>query len=227
MNLFFRQSLLLFKKDLIAELREPHHFLSVILFGLLLLLLFSFALSTDPDLMRKIAPGLFWLAILFSSILALEHSFRKETEGGQWEGLLLLGADPKALFLGKFLANLTSVTLMQVLLLLPMSVLYDLTPDVSLLTVLLLGGIGISSLGTFYAGLMASFREGQALLPLLLFPMLVPLLLASVKVTELLLVHDLFGQQVAWFKLLILFDTIFLLGSLLSAEWLFDSPGGG
>ncbi len=223
MSLFFRQAFLIFKKDITTEFREARHFFSILLFGILLLLIFSFALSADPELMRKMAAGLFWLATLFSSILALNHSFEKETEEGQWEGLLLLGSDPKALYLGKLLANVTFLFLMQIILLPLMAILFDLTLAFSLFGVLLLGSVGIATLGTFYSGLTVSLREGQVLLPLLLFPMLVPVLLATVKITELILVHDLFEQQVAWFKLLIIFDGIFLLASLLCAEILFDS----
>lgn len=222
MMLFFRHVFLLFKKDLLSELRESHSFISVLLFGLLLFLLFSFALSVDPELMKKMAPGLFWLATLFSSILTLEHAFQKETEDGQWEGLLLLGMSPKAMYLGKMLTNLASIFLLQIFLLPLMVVFFDISLTWDLIRILLLGSLGIAGLGTFYSALTASFREGQVLLPLLLFPMLVPVLLASVHVTGLILAHDLFGQQVAWIKLIIVFDTIFLLGSLLCADLLFD-----
>lgn len=217
-----RQALSLFKKDLLTELREARHVVSILLFGLLLLLIFSFALSVDPDLMRKTAPGLFWLAVLFSSLLALDHSFRRETEEGQWEGLLLLGSDPKAVYLGKMLANLAILIVLQIFLLPFLMVFFDISPTVSLGVVLLLGSLGISALGTFYSGLTASFREGHLLLPLLLFPMLVPLLLAAVHATQFALVQDVFGQQAAWLKLLIVFDMVFLLGSLLCADFLFD-----
>lgn len=209
-------------KDLLSEVRERRHFFSTLLFGLVILLLFSFALSVDPDLVRRLAPGLFWLAILFSSLLALEHSFLKETEERQWEGLLLLGADPRALYLGKLMANLATVGLIQLVLLPLMAILFDLSLTWSLLSVLLLGSLGISSLGTLYAGLTATFREGSVLLPILLFPMLVPVLLSSVKVTELLMAHDLFGQQVAWLKLLVVFDFVFFLGSLILSDFLFE-----
>lgn len=219
---FCRQVFLIFKKDLLLEFREPDHFLSLLLFGLLLLLLFSFALSVDPDLMRRMAAGLFWLAVLFASLLSLDHSFRKETEEGQWEGLLLMGLDPKALYLGKCLSHLCFVLLLQLWLLPLMAGLFDLSLSGSLVFVLLLGSLGITTLGTFYAGLTATFREGQTLLPLLLFPMLVPVLLASVKATELAMVHDLFGQQIAWLKLLTVFDIVFFLGSLLLSETMFE-----
>ncbi|MBI1909159.1 MAG: heme exporter protein CcmB [Deltaproteobacteria bacterium] len=222
MKSLLRQALAILEKDLLIEYRDKSRFVSVFLFGLLLLLLFSFALSVQPDLMRKMAAGLFWLTILFSSLLALEHSFQREMEEGQWEGLLLLGTDPRGLYLGKMLANLFFVFFLQLALLLPMAVLYDIQLSPALVTILFLGSLGISSLGTFYAILTTHFRGGQLLLPLLLFPMLIPLLLAVVKVTELTLAHDLFGQQVAWLKLLTLFDIVFLLVSLLTIETLLD-----
>lgn len=222
MTSFPRQTLLVMKKDLIVELREARHFVSVILFGLLMLLLFSFALSVEAELMRRMAPGLFWIAVLFSSLFTLQRSFQMETEEGRWEGLLLLGTDPKALFLGKLSANLIFLLLLQTILLPLMVVLFDLSPTWRLAVIFFLGSLGTVTLGTFYAGLTATFREGQVLLPLLLFPMLVPLLLASVHATHYLLVRDLFGQQAAWLKLLIVFDTVFLLGSLVCADFLFD-----
>lgn len=222
MRPFARQVFWIFKKDVIAEIRQFHHLLSVLLFGLLLLLLFSFALSVDPGLMRKMAPGLFWLSVFFSSILMLGSSFREETSDGQWEGLLLLGADPKALFLGKLCSNLFSVTILEIFLLPLLVILFDQSLTLSLGLVLFLGSLGIATLGTFYAGLTASLQEGQVLLPLLLFPMLVPVLLCAVSATTLVLARDLFGQQVAWLKLLAVFDIIFLLGSLICADFLFD-----
>lgn len=222
MRFFFRQAGAVLRKDIVAEIRDLDHLLSVFLFGFLTILLFSFALSVEPELVRKMAAGIFWLAILFSSVLNLQHSFQRETENGQWEGLILLGISPQALYLGKMLANLALILLLQTVLLPIMTILFDLSLTPALVFVLVLGSFGIASLGTCYSGITAALRGGQVLLPLLLFPMLVPLLLASITVTRLLLAHDLFGQEVVWLKLLILFDTIFFLGSLLLAEALFE-----
>ncbi len=222
MSLFLRQTFAIFRKDLLMEAREGHHLLSIVLFGVLLLLLFSFALSVDPDLMRRMAAGLLWLAVFFTSILSLGHSFRKETEDGQWEGLLLLGTDPRALYLGKFLTNFSLLLLLEAVLLPVMAVFYDQSLTPSLGFALVLGSLGLATVGTLYAGLTASFREGQLLLPILLLPMLVPVLLCAVNATSLALAGDLFGQESAWLKLLMVFDTIFLLGSLLFADSLFD-----
>ncbi|MBI2982549.1 MAG: heme exporter protein CcmB [Deltaproteobacteria bacterium] len=217
----------LLSKEMRVEFRELYHLLSLFMFALLLLILLSFALGNNPDLMKKVAPGLFWIAIFFSSTLTLNSSFRRETEDGQWEGLLLLGIDPKALYLGKFLANLIFLLTLQIILVPFWIVFFDLSFTFSLLSILFLGSIGISTIGTFYAGLVASFREGPVFLPLLLFPMLVPVLLASVQATQYLITQDPFGQQIVWVRLLIAFDIIFFLGSLSLADFLFEEPQGG
>ncbi|MBI4196928.1 MAG: heme exporter protein CcmB [Deltaproteobacteria bacterium] len=218
----FYQVLALVKKDLLLEFREVDHLVSLLLFGFLLLLLFSFALSVEPDFMRKMAPGLFWMTILFSSLMMMERSFQRENEGGQWEGLLLTGADPKVLYVSKMLSNLLFIILIQVIIFPLMVFLFDLSLTPSLWSIFLLGSLGISSLGTTYGGLTATLKGGGIMLPLLLFPMLIPVLLASVKITELTLAHDIFSQREVWFKLLILFDSVFLLGSILLSDVLFD-----
>lgn len=218
-----RTLLALLYKDVLVELREVHHVLSVVLFGLMLMLLFSFALSVDPDVARRIAAGLYWLAIFFTAILTLEHSFRREMVAGQWDGLLLTGVDPRLLFVGKVLAHLLLLFLVGATLLLPMAVLFDVSLSWRLVSVLALGTLGIAGVGTFYAGLTARVREGQVLLPLLLFPMMVPLLLAAVHATQFAMSHDVFGQQIAWLRLLAVYDLVLGVGALLCAGPLFES----
>lgn len=220
--LFIRQVMTVFKKDLLLELREPAHLLSVALFGFVLFVLFSFALSVEPELMRKMAPGLFWMALFFSSVLTLERSFQREVEDGQWEGLLISGASPQALFLGKFLSNLALIMVLQLFFAPLLALLFDLSLKAPLVFIFFLGSFGISTLGTCYAGLTVSLKGGSALLPILLFPMLIPVLLAATETTKLMLAGDLFGQQTAWIQFLILFDILFFLGSLLNAENFFD-----
>ncbi|MBI2082141.1 MAG: heme exporter protein CcmB [Deltaproteobacteria bacterium] len=224
---FLSQTYWILTKDLKIEFRELYHLISVFLFGFLLLILLSFSLGSHPDLMKKIAPGLFWIAIFFSSILMLNSSFRREMEDGQWEGLLLLSIDPKALYLGKLLGNFLFLLVLEIGLLPFLVIFFDLSLNPSLLSILILGSAGIATVGTFYAGLITSFREGQILLPLLLFPMLVPVLLASVQATQYLMTDDPFGQQIIWVRLLIVFDFIFLLGSILLADLMFEEPQGG
>lgn len=219
---FLRHIMAIVKKDLVAELREPDHTIAVLLFGLLLLMIFSFALSVEPELMRRMAPGIYWLAVLFSALLTLNHSFQRECHDGQWEGLLLFGISAQALYLGKMVGNLSMILLLQLLLLPLMSILFDVSLSWPLITIIILGNIGITTLGTMYAGLTSTLRGGQALLPLLLFPMLVPVILAATEAARLVLANDLFGQRIVWLELLILFDIVFFLGSVLCAEAFFD-----
>jgi len=219
---FFRETVIVCRKDLLMEFREARHLISVILFALLLLLVASFALSAEPEFLKKGAGGLFWLVVLFSSILTFEHSFQKEVGSGEWQGLLLLGLDPKALFLGKMLTNFL-IVLATASVLGPFLVfLYDLSPTASFPLVVFLGCLGLAVLGTLYGGMTVPLRGGQALLPLLYFPMTIPLILAAVHATSLAGIPDLFGGQSVWLRLLILFDVVFFFGSVALSDFVME-----
>jgi heme exporter protein B len=127
------------------------------------------------------------------------------------EGLLLLPSDPRALYYGKALANWLQLVILGVALVPVMVVLYDAgtTRLFSLLAIILLGAAGLSAPGTLYAAMTAQVRSKQTLLPLLLFPLIVPVLLASVKATSLVILGDPMGQARSWISLLVAFDAIY------------------
>ena len=187
--------------------------------------MFSFAIGAEPTLLQRMAPGLLWMVILFSSILTLERSFQTELEQGCMEGLLLYSNSYRALFLGKFLGNVIFIIFVQAVAVIAMFILYNLDfpkrPGL-LLGVLLLGDIGIASIGTFYAALTAKTKARQVLLPLLLFPMLVPLILGAVYVTGFALTGDLFEESYAWIRLLLIFDTVFVAACFMAANPLME-----
>ena len=210
---FFRCAIGIFHKDLLSELRKREHINSIFFFALLILFLFSFALGTEPLLLQKLTPGLLWLAILFSSTLALERSFQAETESGCLDGLLLYSISPRAVFLGKLLSNLFFIVIVQIIVTSMMFILYGLDAPKNfklLLLVFILGDVGIATLGTFYAVLTTKTKARYILLPLLLFPMLIPLLLGSVYVTQYALEGSLFSQSEMWLSLLGIYDSVFL-----------------
>jgi heme exporter protein B len=183
---------------------------AIFVFGATSLLLFSFAIGPNAEALRQHAAGFIWLALLLSSTLTLAESFQSEMEGRALEGLLLLPADARALYYGKTLANWAQLTLLGVALVPLMVVLYDapLPRAGGLLGIILLGAAGLSAPGTLYAAMTAQARARQTLLPLLLFPLVVPVLLASVKATSLLLTGDPMGQLRSWTALLVCFDAI-------------------
>ena len=199
------------QKDLLLQWRTRGQFLAVFVFGATSLLLFSFAIGPNYDSLRAHAPGFLWLALLLSSTLTLTESFQIEMEQKALEGLLLLPTGQRALYYGKAIANWFQLTLLGIGLLPVMVVLYDASiPRIpALLGIIVLGAAGLSAPGTLYAAMAAQARAKQTLLPLLLFPLVVPVLLAAVKASSLLMTTDPMGQTRSWATLLISFDLIY------------------
>lgn len=198
------------RKEALLQWRSRAQLLAVYVFGASALLLFSFAVGPHAELLRENAAGFLWLGLLLSSTLTLAESYQAEMEQRALEGLLLLPASPAALFYGKALSNWVQLTLVGSGLIPLMVVLYDapLPRPLSLLGVIALGSAGLSAPGTLYAAMTHQARARQTLLPLLLFPLVVPVLIASVKATSLLLTGDPMGQFGPWALLLLSFDAI-------------------
>jgi heme exporter protein B len=208
-------------KDLTAERRTKANFNAVVFLAGLILLLFGFALGPDQEALRSVAGGVLWLTVLFSGVLSFNRSYEQELENGALEMLLLYPGDRRSIFLGKLLANLAFVLLVEAVMVPAAALLYDIPVwDVMLplSLVLFLGTVGFVTLGTFYAAMASRLRAREVLLPLLLFPMLIPLLVGAVQATGGILNGDLMGQSGAWLRLLVVYDVIFFLGALFAFE---------
>jgi len=200
------------RKDFLLEWRGRARINATIFFAILTLLLFSFAVGPHHAILEQNAPGYLWLAIFLSSIMSLSESQRLDNENGALEGLRLLAVDARAIFLGKSLVN-TVFLLALATLLVPVSVaLYGTSIKAglgSLLLTLFLGTAAISAPGTLYAAIAVQARARDVLLPLLLFPILIPGLLASVKATTLVLQGDPMNQLQSWTILLTAFNVVY------------------
>ncbi len=206
------QTLAILRKDLLLDLRGQRRALAVGLFGLTTLLLFSFAAGPDSESLSQNAAGYLWLAVLLSSTLALAESFRVELEDDALEGLSLLPVDPRALFYGKALANTLFLVALSALLLPLASVLYgvSLTGSSTMLAAyLVLGVAGLAAPGTLHAAMTSRARGRDVMLPLLLFPIVIPLLMAAVKGTGLLFLGDPMQQSGDWLRLIVAFDIVY------------------
>ena len=205
-------------KDLTTERRSKAGFNAVAFLGVLILLLFGFALGPDAEALRNAAAGALWLAILFAGVLAFNRSYQLELDGAALEPLLLYPAPRWTIFAGKLVANLLFVLLVEAIVVPVAIVLFQVRAPGGWLPasgVLLLGSIGFVALGTFYASMASRSRAREVLLPLLLFPMLVPVLLASSEATSALLAGDPMQDAGAWIRLLAMFDVIFVVASCL------------
>jgi len=214
---FFRtlaaQTAIILHKDLLLEWRSRSRLVSVLLFGVVTLLLFSFAVGPDVVALRAGAAGFLVLALLLSSTLGLSESFRLEQEQEAVEGLLLLPVEPAALFYGKALGNTVFLSLLAPILAPVALVLYSVEPGLGglarLFALWVLVAAGLSAPGTLYAAMTSRLGSQDVLLPLLLFPLVVPVLLGAVKSIDLVLNGDAMSQLGSWTALLIAFDLIY------------------
>jgi len=212
-------------KDLTAERRSKANFNAVVFLAVLMLVLFGFALGPDAEALRGAASGVLWLTVLFSGVLAFNRSYQLELEGEALETLLLYPGERWPIFVGKLVANLAFVFLVEIVVVPMAAVLYDVSiwhvlPQ--LLAVLALGTVGFVTLGTFYAAMASRVRAREVLLPLLLFPMLVPLLVASVGATTALLAGNAMHDAGSWIRVLVAFDAIFFVAAMLAFAYVIE-----
>jgi heme exporter protein B len=203
---------ILLRKDLLLEWRSRARANALVFFALSTVLLLSFALGPDTTFLRRAAGGTLWLAILLASVLALGESFRVEQENAALDGLRLAPADARALFLAKALANAALLFLVGVVVLPVLGALASLTLSLGvlrLLGVLALGCLAIAAPGTVYAAIASHARSRDVLLPLLLFPLLIPAVVAAAKATSLVLEGDPMLQFGSWLGLLAGFNLVY------------------
>jgi heme exporter protein B len=214
------------RKDVTTELRAKAGFNSVASLGVTILVLLGLALGPDAEALRNAAVGAVWLATLFSGVLAFNRSFQVELESGALEPLLLYPGPRWTIFAGKLLGNLIFLTLMVAIVVPAGVVLFGVQVPArwpSLLGVLALGVVGLVVLGTFYASMASRSRAREVLLPLLLFPMLVPVLLAATTASNALLGADVMHEAGAWIRLLVAYDLVFLTATFIAFEHVIEA----
>ncbi|MEM1247730.1 MAG: heme exporter protein CcmB [Acidobacteriota bacterium] len=209
----FRSAWRILLKDLRIEWRGRARLFSVVLFGVVTLLLFSFALGADSQALAQATSGFLVMALLLSSTLGLSESFRIEHQEGAEEGLRLLPVDPVAHFHGKALGNAFFLLLLAPILVPVGLVIYGAEPEpvtlLGLASVWALASFGLAAPGTLFAAMTSRLNSQDVLLPLLLFPLSVPVLLSSVKAFDLTLNGDAMSQLGAWRLMLGSFDVVY------------------
>jgi heme exporter protein B len=181
-----RDALLVAGKDLRLDARSRVALNQVLPFALLVLVLFAFALDPDRGLLEAATPGLYWIAVLFSGLLALQRSFSVEAADGNRDALRLSGLDPAGIYLGKVLSVAVQLLVLEVLLGVGVAVLYSTQLDGwgLLVATVAVATTGIAAAGTLYGVVAAGLRVRETLLPLLLLPVLAPVLIGSTRAFE-------------------------------------------
>jgi heme exporter protein B len=198
-------------KDLLLEFRTKERISSLFVLSFLIVLVFVFALSPEQIQGSETEAALLWVTLVFAGMLSLQRAFLIEQERGCFSGLLLTPIEPGTLFLAKMLGNVLFLLLVE-LIVAPLSLALFGAPLLRSLfmlpVVLLLGTVGFSALGTLFAAIAVRTRAREVLLPVMLLPLLVPLLIAAVKVTSAVLTgEEWYG---VWFRVLVAFDIIFV-----------------
>ncbi|MCL5256194.1 MAG: heme exporter protein CcmB [Chloroflexi bacterium] len=216
MSRYFQDVGAIIWKDVISELRTKEMLSSMVVFAVLVILIFNFALEVSgvaPDL---IVPGVLWVAITFAGILGLNRSMASEKDKGCLEGLMLCPVDRSAIFLGKMLGNVIFMLIVEVVVVPVLSVLFNLPILMPwLILIVVLGTFGFATVGTLLSTVAVNTRTREVMLPVLLFPIIVPLIIASVKATRAIIIGQAWADILPWLQLLGAFDVIFLVVCLL------------
>ncbi len=209
-------------KDLRAELRAKDILTFMFVFAFLVIVIFNFAFELQRLEPEAIAPGVLWVAFTFAGVLGLNRSFVLEKDRGCLEGLMLCPVDRGAIYLAKMMGNIIFISLMEAIALPLFLALSNLPLPWELLPILLLGTIGFAGVGTLFAAISVNTRTREVMLPLLLFPVIVPVIIAAVKATGVVFAGGSLKEAGSWLNLLISFDAIFLVVAFITFEYVLE-----
>jgi len=210
-------------KDLTAELRSRELLGAMLVFALLVILIFNFALELDVRTRQSVTAGVLWVTFAFAGTLGLNRAMAVERERGCLDGLLLAPVDRTALFFGKALGNLLFMLIVAAVILPVYSLLYN----VNLLRPALVGVIGLGSIGyvivgTLFSAMAVQARTRDILLPILLFPVVLPVLIAAVRATASILLAIPLAEIRGWFNLLIVYDLLFIAVAIMTFDYVVE-----
>ena len=197
-------------KDLAAEMRSRELLSAMFVFALLVILIFNFALELDVSTRGTVTAGVLWVTFSFAGTLGLNRSMAVEKDRGCLDGLLLAPVDRSAIYFGKAIGNLVFMLMVELIVLPVYSVLYNINLfNPGLLLVILLGSVGYVAVGTLLASMAVQTRTRDVLLPILLFPVVLPVLIGAVRASTYFLQGAPMEDIWPWLNLLIVYDVIF------------------
>ena len=226
MTAYARRTWIVLWKDLLTERRSKESLNALFFFALLLLFLFQFTLGPDRDRLRAAMPGLLWLGFVLAGLLGLGRSFLLERENDCWEGLLLTPGDKSAIYVGKLLANIALMGVVELVVLVLFGVFYNVdlgSALAPLAVVLAFGTLGLAAVGTLFAAMTAQVRARELLFPVLLLPAQIPVLLATVSATQTVLLGQPLAEAAQWLRLLAAADVVYLVVGVLTFEFVLDA----
>ncbi|MBP8163844.1 MAG: heme exporter protein CcmB [Anaerolineales bacterium] len=208
---FLKATLAIVQKDLAAEFRSRELLSAMLVFSLLVIIIFNFALELDIKTRQSVTAGVLWTTFAFAGTLGLNRSMAVEKDRGCMDGLLLAPVDRAVIYFGKGISNLAFMLIVEVIVLPVYSLLYNVNLfQPTLLGVILLGSIGYTAVGTLLSTMTVQTRTRDVLLPILLFPIAIPVLLSAVKASGGILTGAEFSEILTPLNILIVYDVIFI-----------------
>ncbi len=194
-------------KDLTAEWRTRENLSAMLVFALLVILIFNFALDLDIQAQESLSAGVLWTTFIFAGTIGLNRSLAIEKDRGCLDGLLLAPVDRSVIYFGKAIGNLIFMLLVEIIILPVYSFLYQVPVfQPGFLLVVLLGSIGYVAVGTLLAAMVIQVRTRDILLPILLFPLTLPVIIAAVKASQGFLLMIPLAEIAAWLHFLFVYD---------------------
>jgi heme exporter protein B len=219
----FRRIFAIFWKDILTEFRTKEIIVSVLVFALLVLVIFSFAFGTGGEVTGTAASGILWVALTFGGIIGLNRIFAVEKEGSRLEGLMLCPVDRAVIYWGKLAGSFAFMLVLAIVITPIFLALFNLPlflPRLALIIVL--ATLGFAAVGTLFSALAVNTRARDIMLPILFLPVVVPVIIAAVKATEPVLAGSPWGETLTWLQIMIAFDIIYLVVATLVFEFVIE-----
>ncbi|MFA4836030.1 MAG: heme exporter protein CcmB [Dehalococcoidia bacterium] len=217
------KALAILGKDVLSELRSKEIVVSILFFALLVIVVFNFAFDPGEDTVKLVAPGVLWVAFTFAGVLGLNRTFAVEKEKGCLEGLMLCPVDRAIIYWGKMAVSFIFMLAVEAVITPIFLLLFDLplfVPELALIAVL--ATVGFVSVGTLFSALAASTRSRDILLPILFFPIVIPVIISAVEATQVAFDGKAFSDMVSWLGIMGAFDAVFLVVSTLVFEFVIE-----
>ncbi|MFC1928582.1 heme exporter protein CcmB [Chloroflexota bacterium] len=219
----FTKIFAIFWKDMLTEIRTKEVVISVLVFALLVMVIFSFAFSTRVGTMELVAPGILWVALTFGGVIGFNRIFAVEKENSRLEGLMLCPVDRAVIYWGKLAGSFTFMLAVAVVITPVFLTLFNLPlflPKLALIITLAI--IGFAAVGTLFSAVAINTRARDIMLPILFLPVVVPVIIAAVKATAPVLAGKPWGDVLTWLQIMIAFDIIYLVVATLVFEFVIE-----
>lgn len=225
MSAYLTQVKAIIWKDFVTEFKTRELFSSMFVFAILVMLIFIFSINLSIVKANQVGPGVLWVAILFAGTLGLNRSFTLEKENGCLQGLMLAPVDRSAIYFGKMLSNLAFLLIMETFLLPVFMIFFNV--DIGshlgpLLAVIFMGTLGFSALGTLLSSLSSNLKTREIMLPILLYPLIVPIAIGSVRLTGQILDGKSLADMMNWVGLILCFDIVFISASIMTIDHILE-----